>query len=155
MKLTTLREQATTVENNVQTSEEVAKTYEQKNKVRMKIFCEFLIICFFSLVAGCLRTYSAFLLARLKVSPNRFLNVALQHPEGKPRFQGPKYPENYLWLVVTLRENSTNQSLYSYVISMNWFLLARNFKRLSSEGWLSVWGEMSVHLFYRSVLSLF
>lgn len=51
MKLTTLQEQATTVENNVQTSEEVAKTYEQKNKVRMKIFCEFLIICFFSLVA--------------------------------------------------------------------------------------------------------
>ena len=36
MKLTTLQEQATTVENNVQTSEEIAKAYEQKNKVRMK-----------------------------------------------------------------------------------------------------------------------
>ena len=42
--------------------------------------CEFLVICFFSLVAGFLRTYSAFLLARLKVWPKRFLidNVALQ-----------------------------------------------------------------------------
>lgn len=67
MKLTTLQEQATTVENNVQTSGEIAKAYEQKNKVRMKTICEFLIICFFSLVAGFLRAYSAFLLARLKV----------------------------------------------------------------------------------------
>lgn len=36
MKLATLQEQATTVENNVQTSEDIAKAYEQKNKVRME-----------------------------------------------------------------------------------------------------------------------
>ena len=36
MKLTTLQEQATTEENNMQTSEEIAKAYEQKNEVRMK-----------------------------------------------------------------------------------------------------------------------
>ena len=36
MKLTTLQEQATTVENNMQTSEEIAQAYEQKNKVRIK-----------------------------------------------------------------------------------------------------------------------
>jgi len=36
MRLTTLQEQATTEENNVQTSEEIAKAYEQKNEVIMK-----------------------------------------------------------------------------------------------------------------------
>ena len=56
IKLTTAREQATTVENNVHTSEEIAKAYEQKNKVRMKTVCELLIISCFSLVAGFLRT---------------------------------------------------------------------------------------------------
>ena len=39
MKLTTVQEQATTVENNVQTSEEIAKAYEQKNKVNIKTIC--------------------------------------------------------------------------------------------------------------------
>ena len=38
MKLTTLQEQATTEENNIQTSEEVAKAYEQKNEVIMTIW---------------------------------------------------------------------------------------------------------------------
>ena len=36
MKLTTLQEQSSTVKNNMQTSEEIAQAYEQKNKVRMK-----------------------------------------------------------------------------------------------------------------------
>ena len=50
MKLTTLQEQATTVENNMQTSEEIAQAYEEKNKVRIKRFCEFLLICCVSLL---------------------------------------------------------------------------------------------------------
>lgn len=33
MKLTAFQEQATSVENNVQTSEEIAQAYEQKIKV--------------------------------------------------------------------------------------------------------------------------
>ena len=36
MKLTTLQEQSSTVKNSMQTSEEIAQAYEQKNKVRMK-----------------------------------------------------------------------------------------------------------------------
>ena len=36
IKLTTLQEQSNTVQNSMQTSEEIAQAYEQKNKVRMK-----------------------------------------------------------------------------------------------------------------------
>jgi len=35
MKLTTIQEQATTVKNSMQTSEEIAQAHELKNKVRM------------------------------------------------------------------------------------------------------------------------
>lgn len=99
--------------------------------------------------------YSAFQLARLKVYPERFFieNVALQASVKDnlvSRVISTLGTISDWWL---LCDNSTNQSLYSYVISMNCFLLARNFKRVSS-GVNSACEEKCLFI-YSNVLSLF
>lgn len=94
-KLTTLQEQATTVENNMQTSQEIAQAYEQKNKVRMKTI---------------LWIPNNLLRQPLNLIPRvlRTLGTRL----GKVSLIG-----GYLRAKIQ-NQLSTNQSLYSYVINM-------------------------------------